>query len=93
MLSLNEKRMILNSFKELRERQDKFGRFFYYFDNSGSRKKIVAREFVESGNGYVYGGLLPEYNHLHYKDGSVCVKEFSAEQLKGILQKAIKSLK
>lgn len=92
MLNLNEKRKILNSFDELRENEDKFGRFFYYYDKSPSKKKIVAREFVSSGNGYVYGKFLPEYKDSLYKDGSVCVKEFSAEELRNIVRKSIDSL-
>jgi hypothetical protein len=39
MLSLAQKREILKSFEDLREQEDKFGRFFYYFDKSPSRKK------------------------------------------------------
>jgi hypothetical protein len=93
MLSLAQKREIINSFEELREHEDKFGRFFYYFDKSPTRKKIVAREFVSSGNGYVYGLLLPEYKDVLYQDGSVCVKEFSAEELKYIIRKSIESLR
>ena len=93
MLSLEEKRNILNSFKELREKQDKFGRFFYYFDNSSSRKKIVAREFTESGNGYVFGPYIHECKDTLYKDGSVCVKHYTAERLKEIIRKSIDSLK
>jgi hypothetical protein len=93
LLTLNQKREILNSFEELREHKDKFDRYFYYFDNSPSRKKIVAREFVSSGNGYVYGLLIPEYRELLYKDGSVCVKEFSAQELWKITRKSIDSLK
>jgi hypothetical protein len=56
-------------------------------------KKIVAREFVASGNGYVYGLMLPEYKDVLYQDGSVCVKEFSAEELKDIVRKSIESIK
>lgn len=93
MLSLSEKREILNSFEELREQEDKFGRFFYYYDKSHTRKKIVAREFVSSGNGYVYGLLLPEYKEALYQDGSVCVKDFTAEELREIVRKSIDSLK
>jgi len=79
-------------FQRLREKQDKFDRFFYYFDNSSSRKKIVAREFTESGNGYVFSTYIPEYKDVLYKDGSVCVKDFTAEQLKNIIRKSIDSL-
>jgi hypothetical protein len=43
MLSLNEKKEILRSFDELSEIEDNLGRFFYYYDRSPSRKKIVAR--------------------------------------------------
>lgn len=92
MLSLHEKRAILNNFTELREKEDKFGRFFYYYDESPSRKKIVARELTISGNGYVYGEYLQEYKHLLYKDGSVCIKHFSSEELQSIVKKSISSL-
>lgn len=92
MLSLNEKREILNSFVELRESEDQFGRFFYYYDKSPSKKKIVAREFVSSGNGYVYGLLLPEYKNVLYNDGSIYVKDFSAKELREIVRKSIDSL-
>jgi len=92
MLSLEEKRKILNSFEELREREDKFGRFFYYYDASPTRKKVVAQEFNPSGNGYVYGKLIPEYKDVLYKDGSVCVKHFTADELKSIVRKSINSI-
>ncbi|MBM7620037.1 hypothetical protein JOC95_001889 [Bacillus tianshenii] len=92
MLSLAEKRKILQSFEELREKENHFGRFFYYYDKSPSRKKIVAREFVSSGNGYVFGKYLTEYHDVLYQDGSVCVKNFSADELRSIVKKAIDSL-
>ncbi len=89
MLSLEEKRQILNSFKELREELDDFSRYFYYFDQASSRRKIIAREFVESGNGYVYGADLSDYRAQADTRGWVNVKYFSAEQLRDILRKAI----
>lgn len=92
MLSLEQKREILNSFDELREHKDKFGRYFYYYDKSPSRKKIVGREFVKSGNGYIFGLLIPECKNQLYKDGSVCVKKFSALELREIVRKSINSL-
>jgi hypothetical protein len=92
MLTLEEKRKILNSFDELREKENKFGRFFYYYDKSPLRKKIVAREFVNSGNGYVFGQYLPEYKDALYQDGSICVKNFSANELRYIVRKSIDSL-
>jgi hypothetical protein len=60
MLSLDEKRKILNSFYDLIEREGKFGRFFYYYEKSPTKKKIVAREFVSTGNGYVFGKFIPD---------------------------------
>lgn len=93
MLSLEEKREILHTFKELREKQDEFGRYFYYFDSSATRKKIVAREFTNSGNGFVYAKPLAEYKSDLFKDGSVCVKDYSDEQLREIVQKSINILR
>ncbi|WP_254052688.1 hypothetical protein [Bacillus sp. V59.32b] len=92
MLSLDEKRSILHSFHELREKEDQYGRFFYYYDASPVRKKLIAYEFSHTGNGYVYGQLLPEYKNLLYKDGSVCVKDYTSEELKEIVRKSILSL-
>lgn len=89
MLSLEEKRVILNSFAELREKLDQFDRYFYYFDNASSRRKIIAREFIQSGNGYIYAANLPQYKSMCDPRGWVSVKHFTREQLKDILQKAI----
>jgi hypothetical protein len=43
MLSLAQKREILKSF------EDKFGRFFYYFDKSPSRKKSLLESLLLLG--------------------------------------------
>lgn len=89
MLSLEEKRVIINSFSELREKLDEFNRYYYYFDYASSRRKIIAREFVQSGNGYVFGANLPQFKSMCDPRGWVKVKNFTKEQLIDILQKAI----
>lgn len=89
MLSLNEKRNILNSFNELTERVDEFGRHFYYFYESSTRRKILGREFVISGNGYIYGEIFPEYKDLCDDRGWINVKNFSEENLISLMTKLI----
>lgn len=93
MLSLEEKRNILHKFTELREKQDDLGRYYYYFDDSATKKKIVARELTDSGNGYVYAKYLPEYKNQLYKDGSVSIKDYTAEQFREVVRKSIDSLR
>jgi len=89
MLSLEEKRKILNSFEELTERVDEFGRHFYYFYDSNSERKILGREFVESGDGYIYGEVLPEYEDLCDDRGWVHVKTLSESDLSSLVRKII----
>jgi hypothetical protein len=36
--------------------------------------------------------LLPEYKEALYQDGSVCVKDFTAKELREIVRKSIDSL-
>lgn len=97
LLSLEEKRQILNSFPELREKLDLslgYPRYFYYFDKASSRRKIIAREFTgNAGTGYVYGANLQSYKNQCDSRGWVLVTRFTAEQLKDIVQKAIASHK
>ncbi|MEH7249493.1 hypothetical protein V7114_22255 [Neobacillus niacini] len=76
----------------LDENRKQIWTFFYYYDKSPSRKKIVATEFVHSGNGYVFGQYLQEYKEDLYQDGSVCVKYFSSNELREIVRKSIDSL-
>jgi len=92
-LSQEHKRDILKSFPELEERQDKLGRYYYYFNGSGSRRKVIAREFTSSGNGYVYGKEIPGYRHLADARGWIKVKDYSEKMLKDIVTKSIETLK
>lgn len=92
-LSLSQKREILNSFKELTEQVDNNGRYSYKLEDSADKRKVIAREFTHTGNGYVYGMNLPDYSKLTDARGWVNVKDFSATQLKDIVSKQIEYLK
>ncbi|KJS21835.1 MAG: hypothetical protein VR72_08540 [Clostridiaceae bacterium BRH_c20a] len=92
-LSLEEKRMILNSFHELAEKKDNQNRYHYYFLNSKTGRKNIAREFIASGNGYIYGENLPQYQKLTDPRGWVNVKYFTKEELIELVTKAIEAHK
>lgn len=89
MLSIEEKRKILNSFEVLTERIDKYERHFYYFYNSNSSRKLLGREFNTTGEGYIYGEVLEDYNDICDDRGWVNVKNFSEEKLHDIINKII----
>lgn len=89
MLSIEEKRNILNSFEELTERIDEYERHFYYFYDSNSRRKLLGREFSLSGNGYIYGEVLEDYKNICDDRGWVNVKNFTENKLYDIINKII----
>ncbi|MTI71455.1 MAG: hypothetical protein FH751_14510 [Firmicutes bacterium] len=90
-MSLRKKIEVLTTFIELEEKKDKFNRYFYYFHDSKTRRNIIAREFIKSGNGYVYGANLPDYKHLADSRGWVKVKNFDENTLIDIIEKAIEA--
>ncbi|MGD8189416.1 DUF6946 family protein [Brevibacillus ginsengisoli] len=90
MLSFIEKRAIILSFPELIEIQDSEGRVNYEYIESKKRRKVIAREFHPSGNGYVYS----DTTHLYDVDerGWVQIKDFTEKELRLIIMRAIVSL-
>lgn len=90
MLSFNEKREIFNSFKELSEVSDKYGRYFYYYYDSKSYRKLLVRDFSLKGSGYVYCEVLPEYKDNKNDRGWINIKDFTQTRLKDLVSNIIK---
>jgi len=60
-LTFEEKKDILNKYSNLRKTNIKPDKVNYYYDQAKSRRKVIVRELVKSGNGYIYVGYLDEY--------------------------------
>ncbi len=60
-LTFEEKKDILNSYSKLRKGTIKSDKLNYYYDETKNRRKVIVRELVETGNGYIYVGYLDEY--------------------------------
>ena len=60
-LTFEEEKAILDTYSKLRKTNIKPDKVNYYYDESKSRRKVIARELVKSGNGYIYVGYLNEY--------------------------------
>lgn len=91
LLTFEEKIAIIESFPELQRKNVSLGRVNYHFEESASDKKNVVYHLHPKGNGFVYAEYLQGYE-LDDK-GMVNIRDFSAEELRSIIQKSILSLK
>jgi len=90
MLTFQQKRAVFSSFPELTETRGSNGRINYEYRGSKRQRKMLARELVESGNGYVLGRYMDGYR-LDSR-GWINIKNFDEEELIAVITKAIKSM-
>jgi hypothetical protein len=90
MLTFEEKIAIIESFPELERKNVSLGRVNYHFEESAFDKKNVVYHLHPKGNGFVYAEFLKGYETDD--KGMVNIRDFSAEELREIIQKSILSL-
>ncbi|MGE6257720.1 hypothetical protein ACQKCU_07375 [Heyndrickxia sporothermodurans] len=90
MLTFEEKLAIIESFPELQRKNVSLGRINFHYEESTSDKKNVVYHLHPNGNGFVYAELLTGYQ-VNEK-GMVNIRDFSAEELRTVIQKSILSL-
>ena len=66
------------------------GRINFHYEASASDKKNVVYHLHPNGNGFVYGAELNGYKKSD--KGMVNIRDFSADELRTIIQKSILSL-
>jgi hypothetical protein len=90
MLTFDEKLSIIESFPELQRKDVSLGRVNFQYEDSVFDKKNVVYHLHPSGNGFVYAGMLAEWD----KDdkGMVNIRDFTKEELKKIVTASIESL-
>ena len=90
MLTIEEKLSIIESFPELERKNVSMGRINFHYEASASDKKNVVYHLHSNGNGFVYGAELNGYKKND--KGMVNIRDFSADELRTIIQKSILSL-
>lgn len=90
MLTFEEKLDIITTFPELERVNVSLGRVNFQFKESLFDKKNVVYHLHPNGNGYVYAGLLKDYQTD--EKGMVNIRHFSGQELKQIIEKVIISL-
>ncbi|MEH6955677.1 hypothetical protein [Neobacillus drentensis] len=90
MLTFNEKLAIIESFPELERKNVSLGRINFQFEGSISDKKNIIYHLHPNGNGFVYAGMLENYDTD--EKGMVNIRDFSEEQLRKVLKKSIQAL-
>lgn len=90
MLSLEEKLAIVESFPELHRKDVSLGRINFHYEESSYDKKIVVYHLHPNGNGFVYAEYVKGY--ATDSKGLINIRDFSAEELRDIIQKSIQSL-
>ncbi|MDO3408240.1 hypothetical protein QWJ34_00515 [Saccharibacillus sp. CPCC 101409] len=90
MLTFDKKIAILDSFPELERKDVSLGRVNYHYPDSAQEKKTVAFHFHKNGNGFVYAGLVGDYETDD--KGLVNVRDYTEAQLREIVDASIRSL-
>ena len=90
MLTFNEKLAIIESFPELERKNVSLGRINFQFEGSISDKKNIVYHLHPNGNGFVYAGMLENYDTD--EKGMVNIRDFSDEQLRKVLKQSIQAL-
>ncbi|MGE5701818.1 MAG: hypothetical protein ACM32O_04765 [Clostridia bacterium] len=90
MLTFEEKLAIIESFPQLTRKTVSLGRVNFQFEESLHEKKNVVYHLHPNGNGFVFAGPLKGYT----KDakGLVNIRDFTADQLRTLLDKVINML-
>lgn len=90
MLTFEQKLAIIETFPELERVNVSLGRVNFQYKESVSDKKNVVYHLHPNGNGFVYAGLLPNYQTDG--KGMVNIRDFSADELNQIIRESINSL-
>ncbi|SFK17638.1 MULTISPECIES: hypothetical protein [unclassified Bacillus (in: firmicutes)] len=90
MITFEEKLTIIESFPELERKTVSLGRINFHYEESRLDKKNVVYHLHPNGNGFVYAGHLKGYKTND--KGMVNIRDFSAEELRSLLEKSIAGL-
>lgn len=90
MLNVEQKLEILESYPQLQRRDVSLGRVNFHYEDSAYEKKIVALHIHPNGNGYIYAGLLPDYETD--AKGFVNIRDYSEADLRTLLDAAIQAM-
>jgi hypothetical protein len=90
MLTFEEKLTIIESFSELTRNNVSLGRVNFHYEESAFDKKNVVYHLHPNGNGFVYAEFVKGYKKND--KGMVNIRDFSAEELREIIEKSILSL-
>jgi hypothetical protein len=90
MLTFEEKLAVISLFTDLQKKDVSMGRVNFHYEASIMDKKIVVYHLHPNGNGFVYAEHIP---HITTDDkGFVNIREYSADELRSIIQASIVSL-
>ena len=87
MLTFEEKLSIIESFPELERKNVSLKRVNFHFEESRLDKKNVVYHLHPNGNGFVYANFIKGYKTDD--KGMVNIREFSAEELRSVIEKSI----
>ncbi|MCS7458654.1 hypothetical protein N0M98_00765 [Paenibacillus doosanensis] len=90
MLTFEQKLAVVESFPELQRKDVSLGRVNFQYEDSAYDRKNVVYHLHKNGNGFVYAGHLKGY--ATDEKGLVNIRDFSEEELRGLLTASIRSL-
>jgi hypothetical protein len=91
MLSFEDKiALIQENFPELEMHEVSLGRLNFHYEESVQDKKIVVYHLHPNGNGFVYGGHLPQ--SVKNEKGYVNIRDYEADELIALIKESLEFL-
>jgi hypothetical protein len=90
LLTFEDKLALIEEFPELTRKDVSLNRVNFHFEDSLYEKTTVVYHLHPNGNGFVYTGSLADYESN--PKGLVNIRDFSANELRGIIRASIDHL-
>lgn len=94
MSERDNKMKIIERFKELERKVDKYDRYNYYVNIKGrKRSALIAMELRYTGNGYINGSYVNTSAYKITKAGDINIKNLTDDEITKLIEEAIQNIK
>ena len=94
MSERDKKIKVIESFKELEKKIDKYDRYNYYLNIKGrKRQALIVMELIHTGNGYINGRYINTNAYETTKVGDINIKDFTDAETTKLIKEAIHNIK
>jgi len=94
MSERDNKIKVIESFKELEKKVDKYDRYNYCLSIKGrKRHALIVMELIHTGNGYINGRYINTNAYETTKAGDINIKNFTDDEITKLIEESIYNAK